>query len=291
MALRLLDKPKKSGIKPGNFKKLPETLTHYTNLNGLKGIIESRQIWASNVSFLNDRRELHFGLEATIKVIQQLATKSALSKWSKALKVASENLAEGNIPNTYAACFCSKSDVLSQWRGYGGTEQGVAIVFNRTRLAKSIKNPKASLVPIVYGLLEAKNQITKDLSDKLQAVQDDIEKTGDLTREQRMEEANSMLSRLLPQFKHTGFREEGEWRIVIQQKAIRSGVCFRVIKNVLVPYLEIDLKDSSGKLPISYLRVGPGADQELSKRSIELYLKKHGYEEVEVRVSNIPYRV
>jgi len=35
---------------------LPSTLSHYTNLVGLVGIVDNGEIWASNVSFLNDRR-------------------------------------------------------------------------------------------------------------------------------------------------------------------------------------------------------------------------------------------
>ena len=34
------------------------SLCHYTNLAGLIGILESKQLWASNVAFLNDREEL-----------------------------------------------------------------------------------------------------------------------------------------------------------------------------------------------------------------------------------------
>jgi hypothetical protein len=49
----------------GKFLSHPDSLTHYTDLRGMMGIIESKQIWASNVSFLNDRRELLHGLPMT----------------------------------------------------------------------------------------------------------------------------------------------------------------------------------------------------------------------------------
>lgn len=37
---------------------------HYTDLNGLKGIIESNSLWATNFRFLNDAAELDHGTEA-----------------------------------------------------------------------------------------------------------------------------------------------------------------------------------------------------------------------------------
>ena len=46
---------------------VPEILYHYTDLNGFKGIIDSAQIWFSNLYFLNDRSEYNLGFELLIK--------------------------------------------------------------------------------------------------------------------------------------------------------------------------------------------------------------------------------
>jgi hypothetical protein len=35
----------------------PETLYHYTTQDGLLGIIQSRSLWATNVSYMNDSTE------------------------------------------------------------------------------------------------------------------------------------------------------------------------------------------------------------------------------------------
>jgi hypothetical protein len=117
----------------------PYTLSHYTNLVGLVGIVDYGEIWASNVSFLNDRRELQYGLDAAAKVVKKFASKETYAEWHKPLSTALARLRAGRIPNTYAACFCEKSDLLSQWRGYGGAEQGVAIAFNRSKLGDALK--------------------------------------------------------------------------------------------------------------------------------------------------------
>jgi hypothetical protein len=38
-------------------KPIPETLWHYTSYQGFQGIISSKNIWASECRFLNDRKE------------------------------------------------------------------------------------------------------------------------------------------------------------------------------------------------------------------------------------------
>ena len=58
----------------------------------------------------------------------------------------------------------------------------------------------------------------------------------------------------------------------------------------MIPYLKLKLGDND-KLPIKYIRIGPGREQELTKRSVELYLQNKQYEHVEVRLSNVPYRL
>ena len=43
---------------------IPEFLYHYTSQDGLLGIIESRSLWATNISYMNDATE--FGLSVRL---------------------------------------------------------------------------------------------------------------------------------------------------------------------------------------------------------------------------------
>jgi hypothetical protein len=272
----------------GKFRDLPSRLTHYTTLDGLKGIIDSGEIWLSNVSFLNDRRELLYGVDEAAKIAKKFSSKETYAEWHKPLSRALTRLRGGKMPNTYAACFCEKSDILSQWRGYGGATQGIAITFRRKRLAEELKDSRATLYPVIYGQLNTADQITSELSDKLDDLEQTARKKG-YSDDQKEIEAYSLICRLLPQFKHVGFSDEREWRIVIQHNTLRSGVDFRAGLNVLIPYLKLKL-NGNGLLPVEYVRVGPGRDQELTKRSIELFLNSRGLTDVEVRKSSVPYR-
>jgi hypothetical protein len=269
------------------FVEAPLLLSHYTDLPGLKSIIETGRLWASNVSFLNDRRELRHGLEATIEALKSL--ESADGAWKRCFQRAVDDLDLGAIPNTYAICFCEKPDVLSQWRSYGGTEQNVSIVFDRSRLQTMLASSEALLYPVVYGKLKAPGQVTEHLLMHLNELLADEMAGRNYSAAERMNRAHNIVCNLLPQFKHLGFQEEREWRFVIQQPDLSDDVKFRASGNRLIPYLEVG-PSRKRKLPIRAVRVGPGRDQALTKESIELFLRSRGYQAVRVQLSDVPYR-
>jgi len=55
-------------------KKPPPTLYHYTNDAGLAGIIESGQLWFSDIFALNDPSELRHGLSIGIDLLKSRTT-------------------------------------------------------------------------------------------------------------------------------------------------------------------------------------------------------------------------
>jgi hypothetical protein len=58
---------------------------------------------------------------------------------------------------------------------------------------------------------------------------------------------------------------------------------------MLIPYVELDLSDKDGKLPINKIIVGPTPHPELSKMSVHSLLKSCEYS-IEIESSKIPYR-
>jgi hypothetical protein len=84
------------------------SLGHYTNLAGLYGILETGQLWASNVAFLNDREELLHGVKCARRALSTIINDSKLHVWSDAIRAVVKQIEDGRLPNTYAACFCEK---------------------------------------------------------------------------------------------------------------------------------------------------------------------------------------
>jgi hypothetical protein len=287
----LMKKPNtKPGIKGGRFLDKPPSISHYTTIGGMMGIIEDGCVWASNVSYLNDREELTHGLSGATRALEIVTKDETYAKWVSSLRAVVKEIQSGRMPNTYAACFCQGSDVLSQWRGYGGSEQAVAISFDRADLEALLSSQKAVLYPVVYGKLNANQQITEQLRENLDELTIFEHAAGDYSLAEKRRRAYRMLSRLLPQFKNIGFQDEREWRFVVQHETVREQVCFRAVGNVVVPYIKLGPGEGS-PLPIRRIRVGPGREMDLTKRSVELYLGSRGYSDVKVFITKVPFRV
>lgn len=268
-------------------KRPPKFLSHYTTLDGLKGIIESGSLWASNASYLNDKAELTHALAASKTAISLLSSKKALKAWAPMLEKVFEELSDGQKSDTYVACFCGDDDNLSQWRGYSGTVQGVSITFDRTALTRRFKNDAAKLYKVTYAKLSTASRLRDALAGELGDIAELDEILGASSEAARYNELLSRVSALLPKFKHLGFKDEREWRFVVQKKLTGDEVLFRVSENKMVPYMIIGKR--SEPLPITSVRVGPGTDQELTARSLHEFLKAKKYN-VRVKISNVPFR-
>ena len=266
---------------------LPRFVSHYTTLEGLRGIISSKALWASNASFLNDRAELEHALQASERVIKMLSSDEVLKTWSPLLKRVFTELADGARPDTYVACFCEDDDNLSQWRGYGGDVQGVSITFGRAQLSKQLKKEGATFIKVSYSKYSTATKVRQALEDQLSEIAELDKLAGNLNSTQKYEQLRSRVSALLPRFKHIGFKDEREWRFAIQRSVELSALKFRVTKNKIVPYIVIGY--GIEPLPITSVRIGPGPDQLLTAKSVKVFLNVNGYD-IPVRTSEVPFR-
>ena len=101
------------------------------------------------------------------------------------------------------------------------------------------------------------------------------------------------ISALLPIFKHISFSAEREWRIIARPP--RKRVKFRAAGNKIIPYFEVRrISDQSDALRlvdcISKVMIGPGFDQKLTAKSVTAFLEHANLGDVEVHVSDVPYR-
>jgi hypothetical protein len=103
----------------------PRRLYHYTTLSGLVGITSSHSLWASDVRYMNDASELTYAAELISEVLTETLSKVENEVVRAALPPPHPGFANpfeyGMRP--FAACFCEDGDLLSQWRGYRGTER------------------------------------------------------------------------------------------------------------------------------------------------------------------------
>ncbi len=143
-------------------------LMHYTTESGLKGIINSGSLWATNASFLNDREEIVHYFDKRLPLLVRDAADSYISLQSRdargrseiqrlggsddlagrATKLLTEHLREKTLRynNPYILSLCAPADsmvrsngLLSQWRGYG-RDGGFAIVLDTEKFGEFLRD-------------------------------------------------------------------------------------------------------------------------------------------------------
>jgi len=127
----------------------PEHLFHYTDLEGVEGILGSKSLWMSKFTASNDISEIslaitHFQNFVESRVAALDADEAAF------LHEAAAQLDGFRRTNICLASFCEQPDLLSQWRSYGNDGRGIALGFNTATLQDLAKRYSLRLWRCVY---------------------------------------------------------------------------------------------------------------------------------------------
>jgi hypothetical protein len=228
----------------------PELL-HYTTFAGLRGILSSGSLWATDAAFLNDSSEIrHFFDERLRELITEDARQYAIElarmpnhlvqiikdggfekvvaleveAWHSSLRRATLAMNRPFVlslsaPNDERV---QHSGLLSQWRGYGD-DGGFAIVFDAQELESMLKAEAfahrymfVQIGDVYYHEIDPKIQpATSDITEYENIVHQAVYRAmrGDTLEEKgELYEAVTALSCL---YKHWGFWEEREVRVVV----------------------------------------------------------------------------
>jgi len=216
-------------------------------------------------------------------------------------------------------------DRLSQWRGYSHGSQGFSLGFDRTLLKRQTEtqdnhvDATAQLVQCIYDDATKRSALVDMGRDAANAfirlrssgeavppwfVTQHPSPTEDYVKTsyyllKSLTTVTPTYYKSAAQFKHQGFAEEHEWRIVYHSlhKSLMPRLKSRTGQFGLTPYIEFPLAlHSAGTCSLKRLvvgpstHVGPGDHQQNIKHSVELLLQKHGISGVEVAISLIPFR-
>jgi hypothetical protein len=261
---------------------------HYTSIEAIQSIFSRKELWASDVRFLNDARELMYGYN----LFREIAT--ILSE--EIDDDDARDLVEGIITSVnlefqtaFAGCLCKNPDLLSQWRGYGRSGVGFNLGFSTQYL---LDLPIIKLRRVLYD----KNAQTKVIQEILgeifrharlyAASLNDAEKSAWQKHVARHVEA------LVVVFKHEAFAEEREFRIYVASNDVPESwvVQHRPFRDLILPYLCINLTPVWPRV-IAEIWVGPNNIMELRKTNMIDYLSRIQMEHVHVRTSEVPYRL
>ncbi len=136
-------------------KPIPETLWHYTSLQGFLGIVKSKGIFATDVRYLNDREEFIHTQSFIDEAICQLdeVDENGWTKRKQVKEVLDMMYAGGVLSPKYwqvfVASFSTAEDQLGQWRGYSRRSTGVSLGFDLTDIRRG---PTPTVAPTGVSL-------------------------------------------------------------------------------------------------------------------------------------------
>lgn len=202
--------------------------------------------------------------------------------------------------------------LLSQWRGYG-QHGGYAIVFDSFKLEELLKEEHGKWeykslfsADAVYSW-ETADKIREALNEngEMEQLEDKIYEWLQTQESEALEKTYDPFIKCASRFKHGGFHEEKEVRIVaipFDRNNLEEGNALELLPRLKPPehFIRdrkqvpcIHLFDGITRrreknLPINRIIVGPHRDKEKRKRAVEILLDQHGLA-IPVTVSEIPY--
>ena len=293
----------------------PKILYHYTTQAGFLGIIQSQSLWATDMRYLNDKREYLLAMELLSERVKSLAVQSAGSPPALYLEKLQERLANIWSWQFFVVSFSEDGDLLSQWRGYG-QGGGYALGFRGDDLVARLQAQGWTLASCVYDSAQQVALIDQLLATGIARLEDpdsalpaappsskptppsglqpsfDPDKIFPMpppSAPHWMTEAfPALISAFFlngPRIKDDAFREEREWRAISPrdthgQVRVRPGV------GVLRPYIPLSLEPFS----LAELVVGPSSHQDLARQAAEVALSQYQVHCDSVRLSKVPYR-
>jgi hypothetical protein len=282
--------------------KAPVFLYHYTNHDGLLGIANSRELWASEVGYLNDAREFHTAVDMALERLNSELPPLGLftlSPTHSPRQIAAKNLwhftrkVTAERSRVFVASFCSNGDLLSQWRGYSGESYGISIGFHTTQLKQVALRKGFSLGKCIYDRIVQKrmiSEVTETAIKRTLSIYDrkvqkrrisEVTETAirralshDDEHEKAFRDFVASLSRIAVLFKNESFSEEDEWRLSFSADTTdQTDVRFRRGRSTLIPYVTLPFMQKRTS-PVDHVYVGPCPNMGLSQSSVAWLLSK-----------------
>lgn len=260
----------------GQFASPPEDLLyHYTDITGLKGIIEHDELWATHYGFVNDLTEFVYTQNVLHSdIITRLPHPNPHVGAVLNAILSADDFVGGAI-EIFIACFCETADLLSQWRSYSGRGGGFAIGL-KPNMAHIVNGRRYQLYKVHYDPHQHQ-MLIKELLDTFCTVVEELcanidpadivgKKPLYLHRPQRVPRQPDPAPQLVSDmpaplnqlcinlsiainevaccFKNKNFEIEKEWRLVsnVFKQSRTGGVCVRLSGTSLVPYVKLPLQ-------------------------------------------------
>jgi hypothetical protein len=251
------------------------TLYHYTSVEGLIGIVESKSLWASGIHYLNDTAEYRHAASIVRDFVTRELTSNLDHPWKGLYGMILRGESIYTEEMVFVGSLSEASDKLSQWRGYCPTGGGFCIGFSPELIEKQARTQDFHLLKCQYDLDQQTAICAELISDGCRAAMD--AEAG--VPEGKKATYNTVglwhhfvepLMQIAPALKNPSFEEEREWRLVRGPfDRPDPQVHFRAGKYAVIPYREFVLAGTDSPLQVEEVVIGPNPDPEHAQKSVE----------------------
>jgi hypothetical protein len=283
------------------------SIYHYTSIAGLKGILESSEIWLTHYKFLNDPNEMKYCKNDKISASIDLV----------------ENLLNHLVP--MISSFSEEPDSYSLWSNYTN-HFGFNIEFDVERLRNRFLEFKSANKKLLVKYSDSKiiydnknrDEIIKEITEKNDPIFDNILKDTiskipeanlsqpelikkiisskylsimhkNLSMNKFIENITNLFLRNIF-FKSDLFAIEKEYRFyfLLDNREIDKHVAFSAKKNILIPHISVPINVKETDLnPIKSITLGPKNKSSLNRLSLDYFLKYNKLDNIHINESNI----
>ena len=272
----------------------PDRLFHYTDAAGLIGILTDKCVWATETSYLNDKREIEHAKSSIWQIAYSLPRNALADKYSRDEKELLDEFVKRAKQIRNGVCvvsFSEEQDKLSQWRAYGGNTERFNIGLSSAKLHEC-----ATTQGCVFGKCTyddgAAHRIGIEIIEDLISQYRSSDKS-DLAKERLCTTLEIFISRYGPLMKHPSFAEEAEWRIITPElSGGNPSWNFRERDGKIVPFIQIDVEAALSHRDardVPQVTLGPGCTLGATSFAVHNLLEcTIGYSEP-LRVSHTPF--
>lgn len=273
----------------------PSILYHYTNADGLIGIIESKNIWLSDYRSLNDRSEIVYAFKLIKEVVEQHTKEYSMLEtfdWESMFREDHQ----GEL--LFVGSFAQAADNPVLWRLYSKQRGYVLGIKTKSLEGAKEKTKNAYFQRVIYN----RDEQIKFIEEKFL----EFKKTRpNFKSEHELKEAFDRqfdrinfffwLYQVAPFVKDSSFEHEQEWRIAVHFR-LKSGAKFRTRDGDgdgdIIPYLELSMPAPEGKKHfwLQSVDMGPRVDASRNLPQLEALLDQNGFikDSIDLRQSLIP---
>jgi hypothetical protein len=188
----------------------PALLYHYTGPESVRDILQTQELWVSDIRRLNDTTEGTYSLDVLRPVLQRKSVPT------RVLDLFGRELYRiGEIWFHYVASFCAAKDVDTQWNDYAVGGTGCALAIDLESLSQKSKSGKEfAVVKLLYDEADQRAKMEAAIDHAIQLSRElEVRK-----RELYQFWIEAIIYSLLPcgvRFKHSRYTCEQEWRVLI----------------------------------------------------------------------------